>query len=253
MILSVDGVSFLYQSRSVLNNVCFDLGKHEVLAILGPNGVGKTTLLRCINTVLTPNMGTVCIEGDNLNSLSRNEIARRLGYVPQKCEIGRITVFDAILMGRKPHLGWQVSEKDLRIVQAAIERLELSTLSLRYLDQMSGGELQKVGIARALVQEPRLMLLDEPTSSLDLKNQLDILATIRYITQNHDVSVVMTMHDLNLAFRYLDRFIFLKEGSIYAAGTREEITAEIIEQVYNVPVEIGIIAGQPVIVPLIAS
>ncbi|MDN7025893.1 ABC transporter ATP-binding protein [Methanoculleus sp. FWC-SCC1] len=250
MILEVDDVAFTYRSAPVIREVTFALRPHETLAILGPNGVGKTTLLKCMNAILKPRCGSILVEGTDMLRADRMEIARKVGYVSQKCEAGRLTAFDAILLGRRPHIGWNVSEKDLKIVEAAIRRLRLEDLSLRYIDEMSGGELQKVNIARALVQEPRLLLLDEPTSSLDLRNQLDILGIVRQVVADHDVSAVMTMHDLNLALRYADRFIFLRDGIIHAAGGIEVVTPETIEAVYGVPVTVERYNGFSLVIPL---
>jgi iron complex transport system ATP-binding protein len=250
MMLQVNGVSFQYKSIPVLDNIHFNISCHEVVAILGPNGVGKTTLLKCMNAILKPQSGTIAIEGENILSLGPMEIARRLGYVAQKSESSRTTVFDAILLGRRPHIVWRISDHDLLITQAAIHRLNLDHLSLRFINELSGGELQKVSIARALVQEPKVLLLDEPTSSLDLKNQIEILQTVREVAATHDVSAVMTMHNLNMALRYSDKFIFLKGGSVFAAGGPDIITPETIQAVYDVSVEIKNYQGAPVVIPL---
>lgn len=250
MILDVDGVAFNYRSASVLREITFALPPGQVLAILGPNGVGKTTLLKCMNAILRPKAGSVLVGGTDLLKTDRMEIARNVGYVPQRCEAGRMTVFDAVLLGRRPHIGWDVKETDIRIVEAAIRMLHLDKLALRYIDEMSGGELQKVSIARALVQEPRVLLLDEPTSSLDLKNQLDILGIVRQVAEEHNVAAVMTMHDLNMALRYADRFILLKDGVIHAAGGPEVVTPESIGAVYGVPVTVERYNGFSVVVPL---
>ena len=250
MILDVDGVAFTYRSAPVIQDVTFDLRPKQILAILGPNGVGKTTLLKCMNAILRPKTGSIMVEELDLLTADRMEIARRMGYVPQRSEAGRLTAFDAILLGRRPHIRWDVTEADLRIVEAAIRMLRLEELALRYIDEMSGGELQKVSIARALVQEPRGLLLDEPTSSLDLRNQIDILEIVRSVVAGHDVAAVMTMHDLNMALRYADRFIFLKGGTICAAGGSEVVTAETIETVYGVPVTVEQYNGFQVVVPL---
>ncbi|WP_292731099.1 ABC transporter ATP-binding protein [Methanoculleus sp.] len=250
MILGVDGVAFTYRSAPVIQEITFDLRPHQILAILGPNGVGKTTLLKCMNAILRPKSGSVLVEGTNLLTADRMEIARKVGYVPQRCEAGRMTVFDAVLLGRRPHIRWDVTDADIRIVEAAIRMLHLENLTLRYIDEMSGGELQKVSIARALVQEPRVLLLDEPTSSLDLKNQLEILGIIRQVTTDHDVAAVMTMHDLNMALRYADRFILLKDGAIHAAGSPDVVTPEAIEAVYGVHVTVERYNGFRFVVPL---
>jgi iron complex transport system ATP-binding protein len=250
MILTVDNVSFQYKSTSVLDSICFEVPVHTVVAVLGPNGVGKTTLLRCMNAILRPRTGVVRINEESILNMRAMEIARRMGYVAQRAEASRTTVFDAILLGRRPHITWRASEHDLRLAHAAIDRLGLNALSLRYVTELSGGELQKVSIARALVQEPGILLLDEPTSSLDLKNQIEILKIIRQVAATHEVAAVMTMHNLNMALRYADRFIFLKAGRIFAAGGVETVTPEIIGEVYDVAVDITRHRGAPMVVPL---
>jgi iron complex transport system ATP-binding protein len=203
-----------------------------------------------MNAILKPLTGTIKIDEENILNLKSMEIARRMGYVAQRAEAARTTVFDAILLGRRPHITWRASDHDLRLTHAAIDRLGLKELSLRYINELSGGELQKVSIARALVQEPKILLLDEPTSSLDLKNQIEILKTIRQVTGTHEVSAVMTMHNLNMALRYSDKFIFLKGGRIFAAGGPESVTSEVIEAVYGVPVDITHHRNAPMVVPL---
>ncbi|HAA47334.1 MAG TPA: iron ABC transporter ATP-binding protein [Synergistaceae bacterium] len=250
MILSVNNVRFSYKSRPVLNSVSFSLKKNELLAILGPNGVGKTTLLKCINAILRPQGGSVLVGDRDLLSLSRMEIAKDIAYVAQRTETGRLTVFDAILLGRRPHIRWKVGREDLKKVDAIIRTFGLEDLSLRFLDEMSGGELQKVSIARALVQEPEVLLLDEPTSSLDLKNQQEILETIRHIVTGHGMAGIMTMHDLNSALRFADKVLFMKNGEIYSASERSEVTPEVVEAVYGLPVIIEKVRGQPVVMPL---
>ncbi|NLZ28285.1 MAG: ABC transporter ATP-binding protein, partial [Firmicutes bacterium] len=218
--------------------------------IMGTNGVGKSTLLKCINKILMPQRGVITIEKDEIFKLNRREVARRIGYVPQRHGGGRFTVFDAVVLGRKPHITWDITAEDLEIVNRIIKLMGLEPFSLRYIDELSGGELQKVVIARALAQEPRVMLLDEPTSNLDLKNQLDVLNIIKKVVKEQQIAAVVTMHDLNLAFRFANKFIFLKEGTIYAAGGLEIITPEIIEAVYAVPVAVENYHAIPVIVPL---
>jgi iron complex transport system ATP-binding protein len=250
MILSVNDVRFSYKSRPVLNRVSFALKRNELLAILGPNGVGKTTLLKCINAVLRPQGGTILVADRDLLSLSRMEIARDIGYVAQRTETGRLTAFDAILLGRRPHIRWKVGKEDLKKVDAIIRTFGLEDLSLRFLDEMSGGELQKISIARALVQEPEVLLLDEPTSSLDLKNQQEILETIRHIVTGHGMAGIMTMHDLNSALRFADKVLFMRNGEIYSASGRSEVTPEVVEAVYGLPVTIEKVHGHPVVMPL---
>ena len=250
MILDVNGVTFHYRSTPVLRGITFALRCNELLVILGPNGAGKTTLLKCMNAILKPQTGSILIEREDVRALSQMDVARRFGYVSQRVEAARLTAFDAVLLGRRPHLTWNISERDLRIVDAALKRLNLEGLSLRYIDEMSGGELQKVSIARALVQEPKVLLLDEPTSNLDLKNQFEILKIIREVVGGHAVAAVMTMHNLNTALRYSDKVIFLKNGTVFAAGDPRDITSEMIEAVYGVRVAVEQHRGHPIIVPI---
>ncbi|MBD3368828.1 ATP-binding cassette domain-containing protein [Candidatus Fermentibacteria bacterium] len=250
MMLEVDGISFGYDGPAVLENTSFGVRTHELAAVMGPNGVGKTTLLRCINRILRPWSGEVRIQGRKLSGYSGREVARRVAYVAQRSEPGRVTAFDAVLLGRKPHMSWRVSRHDIELTEATLRLLGLEELSLRHTDEMSGGEYQKVCIARAIVQEPSVMLLDEPTASLDLRNQLEILRLLRGIVKVHDMCAVMTMHDLNTAFRYADSFIFLKEGRVHAAVGRTGITADVVEEVYGVPVAVQWHQDHPVVLPL---
>ena len=249
MTLTVSKLDFSYGECRVLAEVDFHLGPGELLAILGPNGVGKTTLLKCINAIHRPSRGAVLVEERDVLRLSPEEIAHRIGYVAQRSEPARMTVFDAVLMGRKPHIRWRPREHDLKIVDGAIKRLDLSRLSLRHIDSLSGGELQKVAIARAMVQEPQLLLLDEPTSSLDLKSQVDILTMLRHVVREHGIAAIMTMHDLNTALRYADKVLFLKSGRIHSTGPACAVTSEVIEEVYGLPVHIHTVGGHPMIVP----
>jgi len=249
MMLNVNELKFMYRNKTVLQQIGFSIGQGQVIAVLGPNGVGKTTLLKCLNRILKPREGTVMLDSENLLGLDTMEIARRVGYVPQRVETGRLTAFDAVLLGRRPHIGWDVTSRDIRMVDAIFTRLGMESLRLSYIDEMSGGELQKVAIARALVQEPRILLLDEPTSNLDLKNQVEILTTIRDIVRDHNIAAIMTMHDLNQALRFADIFIFIKNGKVYIHGSQEIVTPSVIEDVYGLPVMIGELGGVRCVIP----
>lgn len=250
MILSVDRVEFSYSSRPVLKDIKFEVNRGEFFSILGNNGAGKSTLLKCLNRILKPQTGTILIEKEDLFALSPREVARRLGYVAQRYESTRFTVFDAVLLGRKPHIKWGITAGDLEIVRNVLGILGLEKFSLRYLDELSGGELQKVVIARALAQEPRVLLLDEPTSNLDLKNQFEVLKTVKSAVREQNIAAVVVMHDLNLALRFADKFLLLKNRTVFACGGMEIMTPENIAGVYGVPVAVERLANIPVVVPL---
>lgn len=249
MILSVDGLSFSYPSHPVLHDVSFTIDQNDCIAILGTNGTGKSTLLKCINRILKPKAGAVLINGKCSDDLSRLDIAKNIGYVSQYQSVTKVTVFDSVLLGRKPYIKWDASENDLDIVDNALKELGLSSYAMRFTDELSGGELQKVVIARALAQQPKLFLLDEPTSSLDIKNQLDTIAVIKEVAQKQNIAVIVTMHDINLALRFANKFILMKNGKIFATGGREIITAESIEAVYDVKAAVYEINGAMIMIP----
>ena len=250
MRLRVSDVCFSYPSRTVIEDASFAADKGEVIAILGPNGTGKSTLLKCINHILKPAGGNVMIDGDCIAELTMKERAKKIGYVEQNRTITHTTVFSAVLIGRRPYIRWDVSNKDMEIAEQSLHRLGMEDFVLRYLDELSGGELQKVVIARALAQEPQLLLMDEPTSSLDLKNQLEVLQIIRDITRERNITAIVAMHDLNLALRYADKYIFLSNKTIFAAGGKEVITPENIKAVYGVSVSLAEFENRQVIIPL---
>lgn len=249
MMLRVNGLHFSYNRHLLLRGIDFSLERGQLLAILGPNGVGKTTLLKCINAMHRPAKGAVLVEDRDILSLRSAVIARDIAYVSQKNETSRLKVFDAVLMGRTPHIRWHMKEADRNRAETVIHAMGLESLSMRYVATLSGGELQKVCIARALVQEPSLLLLDEPTSALDLKNQVEIMALIRRIVKEQRIAAVMTMHDLNMALRYVDQTLFLKDGVIHAMAAPDEVSPAVIEQVYGLPVCIHQLEGQPVVLP----
>ncbi len=248
--LDVRELSYAYSGDIVLEDIGFTVEKGAVLVILGPNGAGKTTLLKCINRIFSPRTGEVMIKECPVRRMSIREIAREIAYVAQKSQGGRITVFDAVLMGRIPHLGFRPKRQDLEKTDAVLTLLNLAGKGLKTLDTLSGGELQKVAIARALVQETDLLLMDEPTSSLDLKNQTEILELVRAIAKSHNIGVVMTMHDLNAALRYADQYICLKDHRVSGAGIIEEISPELVGRVYGVEVEIIRHKGCPMVIPV---
>ena len=250
MFFEVNGIIFSYRSKQVLDGVSFTVKEDNVVSILGPNGVGKTTLIKCIGKVLTPKAGSVFIEGSDLHKLSKKDIAKKIGYVSQRSETSRTTVFDSVLLGRKPHFEWDITEKDIRLAGRVLHLLGLDELALKYVDEISGGEYQLVQIARVIVQQPKVILLDEPTSSLDLSNQHLIMHLIRNIVKKNHMVAIMIIHDLNLAIRHSDKFVLMKDGMVYSVGGPEVITPENIKAVFNIEAYVESVRGIPIVIPI---
>ena len=246
--IEIKNISFSYGSNEAVKNVSFTVKQGECVGILGNNGSGKSTLITCLNKIRTPKAGSVYIDKHDMLKMNRLETARRISYVAQKNEISQMTVFDSVLLGRKPYIKWAVSQEDIDICEEMIEKTGLSVFKLRYIDELSGGELQKVMLARALVQQPKLMLLDEPTSNLDPKNQYEMLALVRNLTIGRGISSIIVLHDLSLALRYCDRFLFLKDGAVYKYGDESIVTAETIKSVYGIAAAVEVVNGQKIVV-----
>lgn len=247
--ISVKDISFSYDNNLILDNISFDIEQNHFIAILGNNGAGKSTLVKCLNRINKPQSGYVIMGEDNLFELHRNELAKRVGYVAQKNELSRMTVFDSVLLGRKPYIKWEAQEKDFEIVETVIDTLNLTEFKMRFIDELSGGEFQKVMLARALAQQPKLLLLDEPTSNLDPKNQYETLKLVKSISKEQNIAVAIVIHDLNLALRYCDRFLFLKDSEIYSYGDVKSMTAECIKEVYGMPAKIVEVDGIKMVIP----
>jgi iron complex transport system ATP-binding protein len=235
--IKVEGVTFSYSSTPALRGVTVEIPPRTFTAVLGPNGSGKTTLLRVMAKILKPHGGAVYVEGREVRKWGNN-LYKVLGYVPQRvAPIGRIRVYDFVLSGRKPHMGFFPSAEDYKAVEEALRTVGAWHLKDRVLEELSGGELQLVLIAKALALKPKALLLDEPLNNLDVKNQLAILRLMRRLSA--EASVVAVLHDINVAYRYADYVIFMKKGVIHVAGPTEEVfTEEVIEKIYDVPVKI---------------
>ncbi len=252
MKLKVKNVEFGYQSVPVLKDVCFELAQSEVLGIVGPNGAGKSTLIRCIDRILKPRKGSILLDERDIKEMRGMELAKKLGYIPQSGHQSfPATVFDVVLMGRRPHIGWRSNEKDNEKVLDVLQMLKIEYLAMRDINEISGGQQQKVFIARALVQEPDVLLLDEPTSNLDIKHQLDVMDAIKKLVREKEISAIMAIHDLNLGSRYSDRIIMMNGGTIVSAGNPSSVlNAENIKQVYGVEAFVRDELGCPYIVPV---
>lgn len=238
--LKLADVGFTYKGGlHALRGVDLSFDDGGIVSLVGPNGSGKTTLLRCINGLLHAG-GEILLHGRSLHDMSTREVARVVGYVPQDftCSFP-VTVFDMVLLGRRPYVGWSPSEDDLRAVARTIAGLGLADFTLRDVSQLSGGERQKVLIARALSQEPDVLLLDEPTSNLDIHHQLEVMRHLRTIVSRKGLLALLAIHDLNLASQYSDYVAMMRDGCIYAQGTPNQVfTRENIQAVYGVDVAI---------------
>lgn len=252
MNLKIKDMSFSYASSPILKDICMELAEGEILGIMGPNGSGKSTLIRCIDRILKPQKGSILLDEREIRDMSRVEIAKRLGYVPQSSSHAfPVTVFDTVLMGRRPHLGWRSNERDIEKVVEALKLLGIEDFALREFNEISGGEQQRVLLARALAQEADVLLLDEPTSNLDVRHQLEVMEIIKNLVIKKELSAIMAIHDLNLASRYADRVVMLNRGRIFAAGDPISVfTPQNIAHVYGVESLVKNDNGELYIVPI---
>lgn len=247
MKLESNGVAFSYPDRDVLKDVTFTFEGPQLVAILGPNGVGKSTLIHCIDRILRPTKGTVMIDDRDTMDMKMKEMAKTVGYVPYaSSDTFPMSVVDAVLLGRHPHSNWRSTRKDVAIVYDILKRMGIDDLAKCQFNELSAGQHQKAMLARGLVQEPEILLLDEPTANLDVKHQLGVTKLLRDLTRERKMLTVMICHDLNIASKYADSIIMMKDGTIFAAGSAEDvITRENIETVYDVKCRIIDDGGRP--------
>lgn len=244
--IEVRNISFSYGKNEVLKDISFDIHRKECVAILGNNGAGKSTLLTCLNRIKIPDSGNILISGSDISKMSRIEMAKNISYVAQKTELDYYTVYDSVLLGRKPYIKWGISDEDLRVCDEILELVGMSSFKLKYVNQLSGGEVQKVMLARALVQQPNLLLLDEPTSNLDPKNQHEMMRLVRRIAKEKDIAVLVVIHDINLALRYCNKFLFINEGMVYRFGDQSSVTEDVLKEVYDIQTQIIDIQGRKI-------
>ncbi|MGD2099732.1 MAG: ABC transporter ATP-binding protein [Desulfobacterales bacterium] len=234
---TVNSLSYAYGSQRVLQDLCFSIPRGQIFTIIGPNGAGKTTLIKLMAGIIKHQSGQIDVMQKPIGSYSQKRLAQVLAYVPQGLPVGfPFTVEETVLLGRAPHqkvLGL-ASEEDLEIVQQTMTFTEVDRLARRKLDQLSGGEQQRVLIARALCQQPQVILLDEPTASLDLSHQIRIMDLMEKLKAEKGVTVVMVSHDVNLAAMYGDQVLLLKTGQIVCLGTPHAVlNFETLENTYN--------------------
>jgi iron complex transport system ATP-binding protein len=245
-LLQLEKISFGYGSQPLFVDISLAIQAGEMVALLGPNGTGKTTLLRLATGALRPQRGRVLLDEHDLRSLSRREIARRIAVVPQESSTPfAFTVRELVSLGRTPYLSFLGTESaaDRQAIQEALEVTGSAPLAGRIFNELSGGEKQRVALALALAQQPDLLLLDEPTTHLDLKYQLGVLELAQRLNQERGITIFATMHDLNLAARYFPRLILFQHGVVADGSPVEVLQSRLLSRVYEVPVEVGILHG----------
>ena len=247
--LSVENLTFRYgkQSAPVLNGVNLELKQGEIGILLGKNGSGKTTCFKNILGLLSPSGGSIRFDGEDMLKMPRRERARRIAYVPQDIRFGALTVFDSILMGRVSYFGLKASHEDYLATERIMAEMHLEDFAGRNVEELSGGERQKVAIARAMAQEPKLMVFDEPTGNLDIANEQLIIDEAKKLAREKNIAIFSSLHDLNQAMYFGDRFFFLKDGVIKYAGGKDIFREDVIQDIFNIQVRIVEIENQKVI------
>jgi len=241
-LLDVESLSYRYEEKVVLDLITLNINAGEILGILGPNGCGKTTLLKNLNKNLSPHGGCVLIDGTDIDGISKREIAKNIATVPQSNEIRfAFTVREIVTMGRMPFQESFRGEtrEDLEIIDQAMEQTSLTDFADRYINTLSGGERQRAIIARAITQTPRIILMDEPTLHLDINMQFEVLDLIHKLAKENDLAVVIVSHDLPMVTRYCDRIVLIHDHKVFAMGAAEEVlTQENMRTVFNVDAEL---------------
>ena len=252
MKITVESLTFAYSGKIVLDGINFESDHSEIICIVGPNGCGKSTLLKCMLTILTPQKGEIMLDGADIRNIQQSEIAKLLGYVPQTADqVFSSSVFDSVLLGRAPYSSWRSSDKDIDIVIDILALMDLDDIALSEFNHLSGGQRQRVMIARALAQQPEVLIFDEPTSALDIAHQLEVMDILTNLAKDKGISIIMVVHDLNLASRYADRIMMMKDGAIYSEGAvKDVLTKKNIASVYGVNSVVDQHYGKISIVPI---
>lgn len=248
MQLKIENLSFGYTAKKqVLKDISFSATSGRNLFILGPNGAGKSTLVANILQFVKNQSGNIFVDDKDLSKLKPKEKAKLISYVPQNVAFPSMTAFDAVLLGRRPYIKWDASSNDYKIVESIFEELGIEEFALRDVSKLSGGEKQKIAIARALAQSTPVVLFDELTSNLDIKNQIDVLSFITKLVKDKNLVSISIVHDINLALRFADDILLLKDGHIEKFGTIETLENKDINNTFNINAQILDISGKKII------
>ena len=247
--LKVENLSFQYGKNApmVLKGASLELESGQIGILLGRNGSGKTTFFKSLLGINRASGGSITLDGEDVLKLSRRERARRIAYVPQEIHFGDLTVFDSVLMGRIAYFGVRTGADDYAAVEKILRDMDLEDFAFRNVDHLSGGERQKIAIARAMAQEPKLMVFDEPTGNLDIANEHRIMDEAKKLAREKNIGILSSLHDLNQAMSFGDKFFFLKDGVIKYAVGKEGITPEVIRDVYDIDVRIVEVNNEKII------
>lgn len=240
MEIEINNLSFSYKDINVIDNLSLRINEHEFVSLLGPNGSGKSTLIKCICKILKIKHGEIIIDGNNINSYSGKDLAKIIGYVPQNTNNQNpATVYEILELGRCPYINWKLNKSDRIIIDDVIEQFCLGDFLKKQFNQLSGGQQQKIKIARAIVQEPKILLLDEPINNLDIRHQIEVLSLLSDIVKEKHITTLMAIHDLAFAAKFSKTIIMMNDGRIVDNGTPEKvINSDNVKDVYGIDVEI---------------
>ncbi len=247
--LKIENLSFSYSKHSpaVLSGVTMELRAGEIGILLGKNGSGKTTLFKNILGIAAPNSGSILFDGEDILRMPKRERARRIAYVPQHIHFGSLSVYDSILMGRVSYFGMRAGKEDYAVVDEILSDMQLEDFAYRNAEELSGGEKQKIAIARALAQDPKLLIFDEPTGNLDIANEELIIEEAKKVAREKNIGILSSLHDLNQALYFGDRFFFLKDGTVKYSGPHDIFEPAVIKDIFDIDSRIIEIEGKKII------
>ncbi len=249
MKIEINHLNFAYKDKLALQDISLSIQSHDLAVILGPNGSGKSTLLKCIVSILKAQKGSITIDDIDQQSYTPRQLSQLIAYIPQS-EVAtmELNVFDTVMMGRKPFIEWRATHHDILKTEEVLKELELEELAFRSMHTLSGGERQRVYIARAMVQEPKILLLDEPTANLDIYHQLKVMRLLQQLAAS-GITVILTEHDINMAARYANKVIMLRSGKVFNCGDSSIFTVENIRHLYDIHVSIQHLQNHIYIIP----